>query len=562
MEKITKQFVLLESAEPFFKFLMKKYLILFFFHFSLFSFAQIEDAWIYFTDKPDASYYLANPSEMLTQRSLDRRIQQNIPLDVKDVPIAIFYIDQITNSAGISVKSKSKWLNALHIRGTISDIENLGNLVFVDHIEFADKTLNSNNSSARNASQERASGVNKNLESFATFGYGISTNQIEMLNGHLLHQQDFTGIGKIIAVMDTGFVGVDVVSPFQRLQDNNLILGGYDFVNSSTNFYGGGSHGTMVLSTMGGYVENQLVGTAPDAQYYLFITEDITSENPVEESFWVEAAEEADRLGTDIINTSLGYFSYDNPNYNYSYADMNGTTSFISRGAEVAFSRGMICVTSGGNSGNTVNPHIGVPADAEHTLAVGAVMPNETYATFSSIGPSFDGRIKPDVMAQGKNAVVSDAMGNIVTADGTSFSGPITAGLVACLWQALPSKTNAQIIQLIKESASLYTTPNAQFGYGIPDFNLIVQNALGTNSLTENKFIVYPNPVEHVLNVSFPKDFKTGEISIYNNLGQRVLLEKIRDNSSGLFLENLSSGVYFYEIISGDVSQKGKIFKK
>jgi len=540
---------------------MKNLLLVFFLHISLFSFAQTEDAWVYFTDKPDAAYYLANPLEMLSQRALDRRILQNIALDEKDVPIAISYINQITNSTGIIVKSKSKWLNALHVRGTISDIENLENLAFVDHIEFADKTLNTN-ASERTAFQQNISQVNKDLEAQAAFGYGTSSNQIEMLNGHLLHQQDFTGSGKIIAVMDTGFVGVDAASPFQRLEDHALILGGHDFVNSSTNFYGGGAHGTMVLSTMGGYVENQLVGTAPDAQYYLFITEDINAENPVEESFWVEAAEEADRLGADVINTSLGYFGFDNPNYNYTYADMNGMTSFISRGSEVAFSRGMICVTSAGNSGTTENPHIAVPADAEHTLAVGAVMPDESYATFSSIGPSFDGRVKPDVMAQGKNAVVSDEMGNIVTSDGTSFSGPITAGLVACLWQALPDRTNSQIVQLIKESSNLYATPNAQFGYGIPDFNLIVQNALGTNLFVENKFIVYPNPVENVLNVGFPQGHEEGRIAIYNNLGQLVLEKIINTASASLILENFGSGIYFYEIASGGVSQKGKLLKR
>lgn len=540
---------------------MKKILLIVFLQISIFSFSQTEDAWVYFTDKPDAVFYLANPLEMLSQRALDRRNLQNIPLDEKDVPISVSYSNQIINAAGITVKAKSKWLNALHIRGTILDIQNLENLAFVDHIDFANKSLNNGNLE-RSANQQRATNINKNLEALATFSYGNSNSQIEMLNGHLLHQQDFTGTGKIIAVMDTGFVGVDSTSPFQRLQDNDLILGGYDFVNSTSDFYGGGSHGTMVLSTMGGFVENQLVGTAPDAQYYLFVTEDINGENPVEESFWVEAAEMADSLGVDIINTSLGYFGYDNPDYSYTYEDINGTTSFISRGSEIAFSRGMICVTSAGNSGTTENPHIAVPADAEHTLAVGAVMPDESYATFSSIGPSFDGRIKPDVMAQGKNAVVSNAIGEIVTSDGTSFSGPITAGLVACLWQALPDKTSAEIMQLIKESANLYATPNAQFGYGIPNFNLIVQNVLGINSFVENKFILYPNPVENVLNISSNKDSKTGKISIYNNLGQLALEKSINNSTDNFSLENFTSGIYFYEIISGDVSQKGKLLKK
>lgn len=539
---------------------MKKYLIILFLHFSLVSFAQTEDAWVYFTDKPDAAFYLANPLEMLSQRALNRRAYQGIALDEKDVPIGVSYIDQITNSSGITIKAKSKWLNALHVRGMVADIENLENFAFVDHVEFANKVLNTNNQS-RVLLQQNEQKVFKEQEALVTFGYGSSDNQIQMLNGHLLHQQNFTGSGKIIAVMDTGFVGVDVASPFQRLIDNNLILGGYDFVNNSPVFYTGGSHGTMVLSTMGGYVEDQLVGTAPDAQYYLFITEDITAENPVEESFWVEAAEKADSLGVDIINTSLGYFAFDNPNYNYTYADMNGTTSFISRGSEVAFSRGMICVTSGGNSGNTTTPYISVPADAEHTLAVGAVMPDESYATFSSIGPSSDGRVKPDVVAQGKNAVVSDTMGNIVTSDGTSFSGPITAGMVACLWQALPDKTNAQIVQLVKESASLYTTPNAQLGYGIPDFNLILQNTLGDESFSEEKFMIYPNPVENVLKVTLPKNHENGSFSVYNSLGQNVLSQTVI-NSAILYLEDLASGIYFYEIVSGGISQKGKILKR
>lgn len=540
---------------------MKKYLFILFLHLPLFSFSQIEDAWVYFADKPDAAFYLANPLEMLTQRALDRRIAQNIALDEKDVPIAVSYTDQVASSSGITVKAKSKWMNALHVRGTISDIENLENLGFVDHIEFANKLLNAS-ASNRILNEQGTNTIQKEYEALVNFDYGTSNNQIEMLNGHLLHQQDFTGSGKIIAVMDTGYVGVDTTSPFQRLQDNELILGGYDFVNDSSNFYAGGSHGTMVLSTMGGHVENQLVGTAPDAHYYLFITEDTTAENPVEESFWVEAAEEADRLGVDIINTSLGYFGFDNPNYNYTYADMNGTTSFISRGSEIAFSRGMICVTSAGNSGNSTNPHIAVPADAEHTLTVGAVMPNETYATFSSIGPSFDGRVKPDVMAQGKNAVVSDTMGAIMTSDGTSFSAPITAGMIACLWQALPDKTNAEIIQLVKESANLFATPNAQFGYGIPDFNLIIQNQLNVGNLSKDGFVVYPNPVENVLNITFPMGLDKGQISIHNSLGQNVLMRAIDVNSSNLSLEHLTSGIYFYEISVGAVSRRGKIIKE
>lgn len=537
---------------------MKKITILIFIISGFFATAQ-EDAWVYFTDKPDAAFYLANPLEMLSQRALDRRTSQNISLDNLDVPISTSYIDQVTASTGITVKAKSKWLNALHVRGSVENIETLENLSFVDHIQFANSSLNLAGRSANNAN---SSAVNKNLEVQVNFNYGTSANQIEMLNGHLLHQQDYTGNGKIIAVMDAGFPGVDTASPFQRLFDNNKILGGYDFVNRNTNFYSGGSHGTLVLSTMGGYVENQLVGTAPDASYYLFITEDITSENPVEESYWVEAAETADSLGVDVINTSLGYFTYDNSNYSYEYADMNGTTAFISRGADIAFSRGMICVVSAGNSGGSANPHIGAPADAINVLAVGAVTSTETYADFSSIGPSSDGRVKPDVMAQGQASVVSDTSGNIGTASGTSFSSPITAGMVASFWQALPDKTNAEIMQLIKQSAHLYTTPNAQFGYGIPDFSLALSNALNVSDFSSDEFILYPNPASSVITVLFHNDSEKASLLIYNSLGQEVLNAEVKETNPRFSVENLSSGIYFYKIISGGKSQVGKIIKK
>ena len=513
-----------------------------------------EDAWVYFTNKPDATFYLANPLEMLSQRSLDRRTAQNISLNTTDVPVSQTYITSVTNATGITVMAKSKWLNALHVRGSIPNIQNLESLTFVDHIQFANSSLNS-----RNASSTAISEVNKNLETQVNFNYGNAANQIQMLNGHLLHQQDYTGNGKIIAVLDAGFPGVNTISPFQRLRDNNKILGGYDFVNRNANFYTGGNHGTLVLSTMGGYVENQLVGTAPDAAYYLFITEDVASENPVEESYWVEAAEMADSLGVDVINTSLGYFTYNNPNYSYEYADMNGTTAFISRGADIAFSKGMICVVSAGNSGASSNPHISAPADAINVLTVGAVNASENYATFSSIGPSFDGRVKPDVVAQGQNAVISDTSGNIGTASGTSFSGPIIAGMVASFWQALPNKTNAEIIQLIKQSAHLYLNPTIQMGYGIPDFSSAL--SLNTPSFSAEKILLYPNPANNIVSLRLPNSVENAEIHLYNNLGQRVLKAILPSNNATFSVSNLASGIYLYKIISSNNTQTGKLIK-
>ncbi len=529
---------------------------------SFVGFAQ-EDAWVYFTNKPDAATYLANPTTMLTQKSLNRRTAQNIPLDVKDVPIFPSYITQISNATGITVMAKSKWLNALHIRGSIANIQLLSSFAFVSSIEYADKTLNANaNVSAKSAKTAHFQKVHKNLETQINFAYGNSNNQIQMLGGHLLHQQNYTGIGKTIAVMDAGFPGVDTAVPFQRLFTNNLILGGYDFVNQSTNFYTGGTHGTLVLSTMGGYVENSLVGTAPDAAYYLFITEDVANENPVEESYWVQAAEEADRLGVDIITTSLGYFDYDNPNYSYTYENMDGVTSFASRGADIAFSRGIICVTSAGNSGSTADPHVTVPAEAITTLAVGAVTATGLYASFSSIGPSFDGRVKPDVVAQGVQAVVSNTSGAIGLANGTSFSGPITSGMVACLWQALPTKTNAQIIQIIKQSSSLFTNPTPQLGYGIPNYNNALLSALDVKTTDKSLFTLYPNPVNDFLNINSDVILTDTYIEIFSALGQRVLEIKPDAGLISISVSHLSSGVYFCRIYSGSSQVTQKFIKR
>lgn len=537
---------------------MKKLLLFFLLLASFASFSQ-QDAWVYFSDKPDSAAYLANPLTMLTQKSIDRRIAQNIALDVKDVPVFPSYIAQITNATGITVMAKSKWLNALHIRGSIGNIQQLANLTFVNTIQFADKTLNIN-ASSKIASPLAFQAINKTMETQTSFAYGNSNNQISMLGGVLLHQQNFTGLGKTIAVLDAGFPGVNTIAAFQRLFTNNLLLGGYNYVGQSTDFYTGGTHGTLVLSTMGGYVENSLVGTAPDAGYYLFITEDIASENPVEESYWVEAAEEADRLGVDIINTSLGYFGYDNPNYSYTYEDLNGVTAFASRGADVAFSRGIICVTSAGNSGSSANPYVAVPAESLHTLAVGAVNALGLYANFSSIGPSFDGRIKPEVVAQGVQAVVANASGTIGLASGTSFSGPITAGMVACLWQALPNKTNAQIMQIIKESGSIFANPTPQLGFGIPNYNNALLSTLGITFPEIKTVTIHPNPAKDILNISFLST--DASIEIYSAVGQKVLEIKATSANAAIPISHLPSGVYFCRINSGTTRTNQKFIKQ
>lgn len=540
---------------------MKKtyiYLLLLICHFS---FSQIEDAWVYFKDKPSSATFLANPLSMLTQRSLDRRTAQNIPLDVTDVPVEQTYITQITSANGITVMAKSRWLNALHIRGTQTDIQALSAFGFVNSITFANRNLNASGKQIQNIPIVFQP-VNKQLEVQVNYNYGNSANQIEMLNGHLLHQQNFTGQGKIIAVLDSGFTGVNTVAPFQNLIANNQILDGYNFPDRNTNYFSRHDHGTKVLSNMAGFVEGQLVGTAPNAQYYLYITEDVNGENPVEESYWVEAAELADYQGVDVINSSLGYFTYDNPSYSHQYSDMIGNKTFASRGANMAFNKGIVVVISAGNSGATSNPHIGTPADAIGGLTIGAVDSNEAYVGFSSIGPSFDNRIKPDVCAKGQAATISNSLGVIATANGTSFSSPILAGMVATFWSAFPNLTAQEVVNFIKQSADIYNNPTPQKGYGIPDFQLAYTNALSAQTVVKLPTVTaYPNPAEDFVTFTLETNFSSGTLKLYNALGQIVLKDKLTIEKNVIDIQNLANGVYYFNFDENKNIQ-GKIIKK
>lgn len=537
---------------------MRKFYLFLFFVVTVSSFSQ-QDAWVYFNAKSNAQIYFDSPSKMLSQRALERRTNQKIALDFKDIPIEASFINSVKASSGITVMAKSKWLNAIHVRGSQADINTLTQLSFVSKIDFADKTLNQTGKIAKTNKIKSAS---KTKSSKIDYAYGSSFNQIKMLNGDVLHQLNHTGSGKIIAVMDAGFPGVNTAQPFQRLRDNSQILGGYDFVNRNANFYAGDSHGTMVLSCMGGYKENALVGTAPDASYYLFITEDGNSENPVEESYWVEAAEKADSLGVDVINTSLGYFGFDKTAYNHTYGEMDGKTAFMTRGAEIAFSRGMIVVVSAGNEGATVNPHIAVPADGISVLTVGAVSSSRTVTSFSSIGPSFDGRVKPDVMAQGQSAVLSNPSGSIVTASGTSFSSPIMAGMVASLWQAFPNKTNQEIKDLIVKSSDRFTVPTNQYGYGIPDFSLALSDGLGVSNYSKTDIVLYPNPTSDFVNITLSSDSDKGTIRIYSILGKTILDQTIDKNAKAISLKSIAAGIYIYELNLNGIITTGKIIKQ
>ena len=538
---------------PMIKYLL--YFVLFSWHIHLF--AQ-QDAWIYLTDKENVEESISNPISILSQKAIDRKEAHSVVIDGRDVPVNESYISQLKLQTGITVMAKSKWFNAVHVRGSLTDIAALSDLTFVDFIDFADKNLNT---TRLNLNQNKFE-----LENVSTdFNYGTALNQIEMISGDKLHLSDFTGHGMTVAVLDAGFTNVHSMSGFQRLRDANGILGTYDFVNRDEDVYTNttSSHGTFVLSDMAGFAQNQFVGTAPDAEYYLFITENTLNENPVEESYWVEAAERADSLGVNVINTSLGYTTFDNPNYSYSTSDMDGNTAFITRGANIAFEKGMLLVNSAGNSGNSAWGIVGAPADAPGVLTVGAVDASGNYALFSSRGNSTQASHKPDVAAQGQSSYVITQNNTIATANGTSFSSPILAGGVVCLWQALPTLTNAQIMQLIRESSSQYNNPDYLLGYGIPNLEVALANGLSLIDFeqAELDLRIFPNPVTDRIHLNVPDDEKV-DIYIFDVLGKLVIESYFDNAKTNVELVGLSKGIYIAKLQSGNLSNTIKLIKE
>ncbi len=522
------------------------------------SYAQ-EDAWIYLTDKPNVSFALANPITILTQKAIDRKQNHSIAIDERDVPVNETYISDLKTQVGITVLAKSKWFNAVHVRGTEADINALSTQTYVDAIDFADNSLDT--ASRFEEIKDKTDIEDENV----IFTYGDTQNQVEMINADNLHVEDFTGEGITIAVMDSGFPNVNTMGAFQRLRDNGDLLNGYDFVDRTSEVYlsAASSHGTRVLSDMAGFVQDQFVGTAPDASYYVFRTEDAASETPVEESYWVEAAERADSLGVDMINTSLGYRVYDNANYNYTPADMNGEVAFISKGASIAVEKGILVVVSAGNSGATEWQTVGAPGDSPDVLSIGAVDANGDYVAFSSQGGAAQvGYQKPDVVARGGNAYVIDEDNMITQNNGTSFSGPILCGGIASLWQAIPNASPTEVMEYVRQSASQYTNPDDLLGYGIPDLDLARNIGLSVEEASIEEFSFYPNPVKDEINLNIPTSESPSEISIYNHLGQQVLKVDITGGFKNINVSGWSTGIYLMKFSSEVTSQTFKFIKQ
>lgn len=513
-----------------------------------FSLQGQEHAWVYFMDKEDVTNSINNPSSILSERAIARKARHSIPIDERDVPVNEEYIAQIKALSTVSVLAKSKWMNAIHVLGTLSEIQDLQNLTFVGSIYYANHSLNGKR--AVNSKETASFHTQKNKELLVDYEYGASETQVHQIKIHALHELDYTGEGMMVAVMDAGFPGVDQIGAFAHLKENGKLLGGYDFPDrtSSVYSYSGNSHGTHVLSDMAGFIEGEFVGTAPEAEYILFRTEVAESETPVEESYWVEAAERADSLGVDVINTSLGYSTFDNPDYSYSPSDMDGSTAFISKGANIAVEKGILVVSSAGNSGNDTWGIITAPADA-NVYAVGAVDSQGNYVSFSSRGPNANGVVKPDGMAMGRSAAIITPSNEIALSNGTSFASPIMAGAITCLWQAYPNRTNVEIMQMVRESSSMYTAPNANMGYGIPDFSVFATVYDDEDDPYEQQGImVYPNPVSERITIQLGENENIALVKVFTVSGRLVKEQEIIAGEQEIDVSALKSAIYIIEV--------------
>jgi serine protease AprX len=530
-------------------------------------FAQSQGRYfVQFTDKNHNEYSLDQPEAFLSDRALKRREKYKIPVVQNDLPVSSCYLDSL-KKMGLEVLNTSKWFNAatVEITDTLFSLDTLSTFSYIKLVERT-KTLKSNSLSSSDNTLKLY-----NSDNYGQDYYGMAWWQIAQANGHYLHNQGYRGEGVLMAVLDAGFYNVDELESFDSAWQNNQIIATRDFVHEGRSFFKNSYHGMKVFSTIAGNVPGVFVGTAPKADFILCRTEDAKTEFVIEEDHWVAGAEYADSIGADIINSSLGYNDFDDTLQNHTIADMDGNTTRISMAADIAASKGMLVVTSAGNEGAKSWGYITAPADADSILTVGAVDSAGNYASFSSRGPTVDGRIKPNVAVLGQLAVIQYASGGFGPGNGTSFSSPILAGMAACLWQANPLASNMQIIQAIQESASRYYNPDSLTGYGIPNFRIadLILKSKFDEPIDTNKYLnVYPNPFSNEIAVELcsPRGREI-TVAIYDSLGKQVFSESqyIANqyiNSFRLDLSGLKNGVYVLKLISGNRSRQKKIIKE
>ena len=411
-------------------------------------------------DKAGSAYTIDKPQEFLSERALERRNRQQLPIDETDLPVSQKYVNELLG-CGARLVTTSRWNNTVVLE--VSDtllMDQVSQMPFVTGVKKV--WTQPDSIPARNA--ERKKEVKNDIKKTGGY-YGKALRQIAIHGGDSLHAAGFAGKGMHVAVIDAGFYNADEIKFFKKMD----LLGTRDFVNPASDIYAENGHGMMVLSCMAANAKDAFVGTAPEASFWLLRSEDADTEQPVEEDYWAAAIEFADSVGVDVVNTSLGYHAFDEGYGGYRYRDLDGHTSMMSHSASMAADKGVIVVCSAGNSGRKAWKKMTPPGDSENVLTVGAINYELENADFSSIGHTSDGRIKPDVMAIGVNSVVSSGSGRVSQGNGTSFASPIMCGVVACFWQACPWLTAKEVIKAVQQAGDRVDYPDNIYGYGVPN---------------------------------------------------------------------------------------------
>lgn len=520
---------------------------------------------VFFSDKSETKYSTEAPLEFLSQKALERRDKSGVEVTEMDFPVNQNYLDSLLKY-NIQPYFTSRWFNAALVEADSADLENIVKEDYISSYEYVAPGVRLN--------EERQSAEFSFSPLQPTLVESNSYNQLEMLGAQTMHEHNYTGDGVHIAVLDGGFNMVDQSSVFAHLFNNNQIVDRLNFTTNSEEVFTLDGHGTSALSCITANYKDALTGTAYDADISLYITEDVSNggsfEYRIEEYNWLFAAERADSIGVDIISSSLGYTTFSDSDMDYVYdEDSDGETSVISRAAAYVSQRGVLVVVSAGNDGRNSWQYVSMPADVEEVLTVGAVTSSNVRAGFSSIGPTADGRIKPDIVALGQSVALYKDDNTIGTANGTSFSAPLIAGLAAGIWQQFPALTNQEVKDMILSIGDKTEAPDNEVGYGLPNYRrLINDNVLNISDLFEQSFTVFPNPFNtNYVSILVEREYARNDLrmKLYDPNGRLIVNAYQKRVKRGdvitLDFAGDATGIYVLSLQSGDLLKNVKLLR-
>jgi serine protease AprX len=517
--------------------------------------AQVNRYMVFFTDKNETPYSVSAPEEFLSDRALARRERQSISVTEQDLPVDPAYVQDIRDVQGVTVLYKTKWMNGVLVECDDATATALDALPIVDRVEYV-----APGARPSAGGRIRSSGKFKGVSGVAE----ATDVQLELMGADHMHAAGYRGEGMLIAIMDAGFPGAAAAAPFQHIFNESRFdaSASYDFVTGSSNVFVQSNHGTHVFSIMGAFTPDSFTGGAHKSNYMLFITEYAPSEYRVEEYNWLFAAERADSAGVNVINTSLGYTTFDDPDMNYAPSDMDGATAVITRAANMASSKGIAVVVSAGNEGDSGWAIVAAPADSEHVLSVGSVNSSGIRVPSSSKGPTSDGRVKPDVAALGSSVSIISPSGSISSGGGTSYASPLVASLVAGTWQMLPELTVQQLFDTIRASGSQSSSPDFLLGYGIPNFISIIT---ATEEELHRKVHIFPNPATREIFIEFSERTTRDQFQLVltdaRGISHTAPLSTVDDLTFSLDISSQQPGLYILQVLQGNTVSTHKIIK-